>query len=214
MVLNTGMIFSNPPLIELVAELRWLPGVSNAGAPVSGQVTVQFPIASAEESFEKFRRSVASKGFVVSERIVPPGFPMLPFSVAQRFRKPSTDENYVYQIGMGVFSANALPPYRSWDSFRPVVSEGVDTLLASRHASDSGNVSVILRYLDVFSADLTDGLKSFDFINSVLGIEVRLPAVLMDQIANREGIARRHATSVSPQRRPFYEHRFSGRYSC
>jgi uncharacterized protein (TIGR04255 family) len=185
-VLYTGMIFSNPPLVELVAELRWVPGVSGASVPPSGPINIQFPIASMEESFEKFRQSVATKGFAVSERLVPPGFPTLPFSVAQRFRKPSSAENYVYQIGMGVFSANALPPYRSWDSFRPIVNEGVETLLASRHSSDNGNISVILRYLDVFSDDLTEGLKSFDFLNSVLGIRLTLPPVLMDQVESHQ----------------------------
>jgi len=178
------MIFANPPIVELVAELRWVPGAPGANMPEGGVVRLQFPLTFIEESFENFRRAIADKGFAVSERLVPVGFPILPFTVAQRFRKPSNKENYAYQVGLGVFSANALPPYRDWESFRPIVGEGVETLLSSRHSSDRGNVSVILRYLDVFSDEMTEGRKSFDFLNDVLGITLMLPTTLLEQTAN------------------------------
>lgn len=177
------MIFANPPLLELVAELRWLPGASGQDNPSGGAVTIQFPIPFIEETFETFRRSIAEKGFVASERLVPAGFPTLPFTIAQRFRKPSGQENYAYQIGLGVFSANALPPYRSWESFRPIVREGVSTLLSSRHASDRADISVLLRYLDMFTEEFTGERKSLDFLNDVLGITLRLPAALAEQTA-------------------------------
>jgi uncharacterized protein (TIGR04255 family) len=182
-MLNTAMIFSNPPLVELVAELRWVPGISGPSNP-DGSVTVQFPLAFVEESLEIFRRSIAAKGFTISERLIPAGFLTLPFTVVQRFRRSSNEENYAYQIGVGVFSANALPPYRDWESFRPIVREGVETLLASRHAADRANISVVLRYLDVFSNELTEGRKSFDFLNEVLGITLRLPTRLIERALN------------------------------
>jgi uncharacterized protein (TIGR04255 family) len=178
------MIFANPPIVELVAELRWVPGVASPINPDIGAVTIQFPMAFVEESFENFRRSIANKGFTNSERLIPFGFPTLPFAVAQRFRKPSNQENYVFQVGLGVFSANALPPYRDWDSFRPIVREGVETLLSSRHASDKANISVLLRYLNVFTEELTEGRKSVDFMNDVLGIKLTLPATLAEQVSN------------------------------
>jgi uncharacterized protein (TIGR04255 family) len=178
------MIFANPPLVELVAELRWVPGVAGPFRPQTGAVTVQFPIAFVEESFESFRRSIAHKGFTISERLVPVGFPLIPFAVAQRFRKPSNEENYLYQIGLGVFSANALPPYRDWDSFRPIVREGVETLLSARHASDRANISVLLRYLDLFTDEFTEGRKSFNFLNDILGIGLSLPVELTGQASD------------------------------
>jgi uncharacterized protein (TIGR04255 family) len=183
-VKKRDMIFANPPLIELVAELRWVPGVAGPIKPDSGAVSVQFPMAFVEESFDNFRRSIATKGFTNSERLIPLGFPTLPFVVAQRFRKPSNNENYVFQVGLGVFSANALPPYRDWDSFRPIVREGVETLLSSRHSSDKANISVLLRYLDVFTEELTEGRKSADFMNDILGIKLTLPATLAEQVSN------------------------------
>jgi len=178
------MIFANPPLVELVAELRWVPGQASPSSSQSGPVTIQFPMAFAEEAFENFRRSIAQKGFTSSERLVPIGFPALPFAVVQRFRKLSNQENYAYQVGLGVFSANALPPYRDWDSFRPIVREGVETLLAARHVSDRANVSVILRYLDVFTDEFTEGRKSVEFLNDILGINLTLPATLTELALN------------------------------
>lgn len=178
------MIFSNPPLVELVAELRWVPGMAGPVNPQAGTAIVQLPIGFGEESLENFRRLIAQKGFPVSERLVPIGLPLVPFSVAQRFRRPSNDdENYLYQIGLGVFSANALPPYRSWDSFRPIVQKGVESLLASRHSSDRANVTVLLRYLDVFTEEFTAGRRSADFINEILGIKLSLPASLTENAA-------------------------------
>ena len=118
------MIFSNPPLVELVAELRWTPAGVGAPAPAAGVKLIQFPLASehAEQTFTNFSNQVAAQGFGNSERLVPVGFPYLPFMVVYRFRKPPAQgENFLYQIGWGVFSANALPPYRDWDSFRPIV---------------------------------------------------------------------------------------------
>jgi uncharacterized protein (TIGR04255 family) len=178
------MIFANPPLVELVAELRWVPGFAGTVNPQGGTATIQLPIGFGEESLEKFRRLIAQKGFSVSERLVPVGFPLVPFSVTQRFRKQSNEENYLYQVGLGVFSANALPPYRSWDSFRPIVREGVETLLATRHTTDRANITVLLRYLDVFTDDFTEGRKSVAFLNDVLGIKLLLPAALTEQAAN------------------------------
>lgn len=181
------MLFANPPLVELVAELRWVPGTTGAVKPQTGAVTIQLPIGFGEESLEKFRRSIAQKGFAASERLVPIGFPLVPFAVAQRFRKPSAEEkeNYLYQLGLGVFSANALPPYRNWDSFRPIVREGVETLLATRHSSDKANTIVLLRYLDVFTDEFTEGRGSVDFLNDILGIKLSLPTALVDQASVR-----------------------------
>lgn len=180
------MLFANPPLVELIAELRWVPGIAGPVNSQAGTATIQLPLGFGEESLERFRRSIAQKGFAASERLVPVGFPLIPFTVAQRFRKPSTDEkeNYLYQVGLGVFSANALPPYRSWDSFRPIVREGVETLLDTRHSTDRANVTVLLRYLDVFTDEFTEGRKSVAFLNDVLGIKLSVPATLTEQASN------------------------------
>jgi uncharacterized protein (TIGR04255 family) len=135
------MLFSNPPLIELIAELRWIPGQISPPVPeAAAPGTIQLPLVPqyVEQTFSNFSNQVAQRGFGMSERLVPVGFPYFPLSVVYRFRKaPSQQENFLYQIGPGVFSANAVPPYRDWESFRPIVQEGVQALLASRHDSEN-----------------------------------------------------------------------------
>ncbi|MBV8478649.1 MAG: TIGR04255 family protein, partial [Acidobacteria bacterium] len=178
-------MFANPPLIELIAELRWIPGQASPVVPGSLGPGIQFPLVglNVEQTFSNFSNQVAQRGFGLSERLVPPGFPYIPFSVAYRFRKsPSQRENFLYQIGSGIFSANALPPYREWDRFRPVVREGVGALLISRHESENGDfTSIILRYIDLFSDEFTEGRSSFNFLNELLGIRIELPNVVRSQ---------------------------------
>ena len=186
------MIFANPPLVELVAELRWVPGATTATEQATGGLTLQFPLVAPylEETFSRFSTQAASRGFVISERLVPAGFLNVPFSVVYRFRKlPTQDQNFLYQIGPGVFSANALPPYRDWDSFRPIVQDGVEALLASRHASENREfAAVMLRYIDLFTEEFTMGLKSFRFLNEILGINLQLPNTLREQAAETDMI--------------------------
>ena len=181
------MIFSNPPLVELITELRWVPGSPGSPEPkIDTQSGVlQFPLMSPhlDETFSRFANEVAALGFGNSERLIPVGFPYLPFSVVYRYRKPPAQgENYLYQIGPGVFSANALPPYRDWDSFRPIVQEGIKALLDSRHPSENGEFTkVTLRYINLFSEEFTEGRSSFQFMNDVLGIKLLLPETLAQQ---------------------------------
>jgi uncharacterized protein (TIGR04255 family) len=191
------VIFSNPPLVELIAELRWVPGAESPAA--QGQIqggqnqfvqtmALQFPIASPflEESFSRFSNEAVEKGFSISERLIPPGFPLLPFIVVYRFRKPpASGGNYLYQIGPGIFSANALPPYRNWEAFRPIVREGVEALLASRHPSENiPFATVLLRYIDLFSEEFTGRQRSFRFLNDILGLKLALPAALSQQFSS------------------------------
>ena len=195
------MIFSNPPLVELLAELRWVPGVASGAFPLpqpqTGNVavqsgTIQFPITTPhqEESFSRFANRVGEKGFGLSERLAPLGFPLLPFTVVYRFRKPpSAGENYLYQMGPGLFSANALPPYRSWDSFRPIVEEGIRALLESRHPTEHGPfASVKLGYINLFTEEFTEGRRSFRFLTDVLGMKLDLPNTLKEQTSDIDSV--------------------------
>jgi uncharacterized protein (TIGR04255 family) len=195
------MIFSNPPLVELIAELRWIPGTASAPIPAQGGanqlvqgvaiqqgVTIQFPLTAPylEESFSRFSIQAAAQGFGMSERLIPTGFPLLPFTVVYRFRKPpAAGGNFLYQIGPGLFSANALPPYRDWDSFRPIVREGVQALLTSRPSAENGPfATVVLRYIDLFTEEFTEGKQSLRFLNEILGLKLELPNILSEQISD------------------------------
>jgi len=180
------MIFANPPLVEILAELRWVPGQVSPPMPVTtGPGTIQLPLLSQyiEQTFSNFLNQVAQRGFGMSERLTPPGFPYIPFNVVYRFRKPPPQPgNFLYQIGPGIFTAHALPPYRDWQSFRPIVQEGTQALLASRHDSESAAfTSAKLQYIDLFSEEFTEGRSSFRFLNDILGIKLELPDTISTQ---------------------------------
>jgi uncharacterized protein (TIGR04255 family) len=93
------------------------------------------------------------------------------------------------QIGPGLFSANAVPPYRSWDEFSPVVRSGVEVLLRTRDEAerDAPFTSVSLRYIDAFRGDLLGGRSIPAFIREVLGFQIALPVALAQlQVADTE----------------------------
>ncbi len=183
------MNYENPPIIELIVEIRWQyrPPTEAAGASGNSTLAVgHFGIAtSQEEFFMRFNREISrdSSGFQV-ERLVPQGFPLLPSQPVYRFREPSSDAAWkrLYQLGPGIFSAHALPPnYQSWEQFRPFVRAGVLALVKSRNEFErkDGFSTVILRYLDAFDSKLTGNRTARGFCEDVLGFRVQPPAVLV-----------------------------------
>jgi len=179
--------FENAPLVEIIAEIRWNPqpshlqvamGHGTAATPVMALNTNSF-----EEFFMRFGGEVYQQGFELSERLVPAGFPMMLFQPVYRYRKAAReDASVLYQVGAGIFSANAIPPYRSWDTFSPTVEAGVLALLKTRSHGGGEAVfsSVSLRYIDAFGPDLTEGRDIWSFFRDVLGIKLDLPAGLTD----------------------------------
>lgn len=174
--------FENAPLVEIIAELRWNPqplppqavgGVGSAPMTVMAVNTNSF-----DEFFMRFGGEVYQHGFQRAERVVPTGFPLMMFQPVYRYRKSAdSDASVLYQAGVGMFSANAIPPYRSWDSFSPKVEAGIEALLKTRSdlERDIPFSSISLRYLDAFGPALTAGRDIGAFIRDVLGITLELP---------------------------------------
>ncbi|MGH8548679.1 MAG: TIGR04255 family protein [Methylococcales bacterium] len=180
-----GLSFKNPPLVELIAELRWaLPiptqvtGVGVGAIPITTLSVTTLSANQYEEFFMRFGSKVAAAGFSRFERIVPPGFPFMPYQPVYRYRYVSEDQGVkLYQLGPDIFSANITPPYQSWEHFKPVVAQGVEMLLESR--SDEQKIqpfsAASLRYIDAFKDDLTQGRSIRDFMADVLDIKISLP---------------------------------------
>jgi uncharacterized protein (TIGR04255 family) len=178
--------YRHPPLVELIAELRW-------GSPVPArhpQSAFLLATGSYEEFFMRFGSRAGALGYERVERLVPPGFPAAPFQAIYRFRKKAPEEGTtVYQVGAGVFSANITPPYHSWREFRPVVEEGVRILLDTRNPSekDMPFTSASLRYIDAFGNKFTEGRSTEAFIGDVLGFVVEPPAAVRgESVADAE----------------------------
>lgn len=166
--------FKKAPLKELIAELRWAPvGVL---APEPGGVAMTFDGA-VDEFFMRFAGKISVNDFTQAERLVPVGVPYFPHNIAYRFRRPNNLSSLL-QVGAGIFSANALPPYKRWHEFRPTVEAGVRALLEARRPEEAEApfTGVSLRYIDGFSAELLGGKSESAFIEQTLGFRVVLPA--------------------------------------
>ena|SRR5271165_875131 len=181
--------FENPPLVELIAELRWgIPSILPASQQSVGFVLPipTVPSSRLEEFFMRFGSRIAADGFGRFERVVPPGFPLLPFQPVYRFRKVGEEAGTtLYQLGSGLFSANITPPYQSWTSFEPIVTRGVELLLECRDENEKHAPfhTASVRYINAFSAALTEGRSIGAFMSEILGIEIRLPEILTKQLA-------------------------------
>ena len=169
-------------MVELIAELRW-------GSPLpaaQARNVIVMPGGTHEEFFMRFGSKVSVLGYGQVERIVPPGFPALPFQAIYRFRKNAPEQGTtLYQVGIGVFSANITPPYHSWEQFRPVVEEGVRILLETRNPTEKELPfsSASLRYIHAFGKQFTEGRAPAVFMRDVLEFKLQLPAALSDEVA-------------------------------
>lgn len=174
------MRFAKPPLVELVAELRW--GFPALIQPLAGQLQPVDGVAinRHEEFFMRFGAKAAAEGFDRFERLMPSGFPLIPFQPVYRYRYGAPGGTSLYQLGAGVFSANITPPYDNWEKFRPVVERGVSLLLEAR-ADDEKTTpfgTISLRYIDAFGSELMARASAIDFLTGTLGFSLALPAVI------------------------------------
>lgn len=104
-----------------------------------------------------------------------------------RFRDPSNTA-VLLQIGAGIFTANALQPYRRWSEFRPTVENGVRAFLASRPENEHQQpfVGLTLRYINGFSSGLLGGMTANQFARDVLGFKITPPPAFQALYANAE----------------------------
>lgn len=185
------MKFANPPLVELIAELRW----AMAAAPIPVQNAfgaMQLASINAnEEFFMRFGAKVSVDGFDSFERVVPSGFPTFPYQPVYRYRYGAPDKGTaLYQLGAGLFSANITPPYDNWEMFKPVVARGIASLLQSRPISESELPFSVcsLRYIDAFRGDLASGMSTSDFVRDVLGFSLEPPSVVKSMVSEHAEI--------------------------
>ncbi|HTV46161.1 MAG TPA: TIGR04255 family protein [Stellaceae bacterium] len=175
--------YRHPPLVELIAELRWgspFPGGQSQGAVFMAAT------GSHEEFFMRFGLKAGLLGYERAERLLPPGFAAMPFQAIYRFRKKTPEEGTsLYHIGTGVFSANITPPYDSWQQFKPIVENGVGVLLETRIPAEKTMpfTSASLRYLNAFGSKFMEGQSVASFVKNVLGLRVELPTSVQNEVS-------------------------------
>ncbi len=175
--------FDKAPLVETIAELRWAPqhttqigNGQGAGMPMMALNSNGF-----DEFFMRFGGEMYQHGFQRAERLVPAGFPMMLFQPVYRYQKANeATASALYQLGAGLFSANAIPPYKSWDTFLPTIEAGIDALLKTRSDAekDTPFSAISLRYIDAFGPHLTGGRDIGTFTREVFGVKLELPAAI------------------------------------
>jgi uncharacterized protein (TIGR04255 family) len=180
----------NAPVIEVIAELKWRPSIlpEAAFANVGPQMILPPAAASTREFFARLASGVGALGYTKATPLVPEPFPLLVHQAALRFDAPNDGSSKsLYQVGPGLFSANAVPPYDSWSgSFSRTVEQGVQALLAARDSAERETPfeGATLRYLDAFGPALTEGRDSLAFTREILGITVDLPRALTQHLAD------------------------------
>jgi uncharacterized protein (TIGR04255 family) len=179
----------NAPLLELIAEVRWEPKFASSSAhrPAgnAGPAYISAPSNQIEEFFMGFGARVHSVEYSNTERVIPAGFPYMAHQPVFRFRSSKESATTsLYQVGPGLFTANAVPPYDSWKEFRPVVAKGVDAMIAARSADerDTPFSAVNLRYIDAFGENLTSGRDIGRFLEEVFKIKISLPVALSEHL--------------------------------
>src|SRR6266851_3715127 len=182
--------FRNAPLLEIVAELRWrppYPPLAQVQQPAAQPVPTLLLGSTQIDSFlHRFGSEVYKLGFQRMERLFPSGIPVIEGQAIARYRSDVPDlTSVIYQVGAGVFSASAVPPYRSWKHFAPSVQSGVDVLLQTREDNEQKLPfnPVSLRYIDAFKPDLAGGRDVADFLSEVLKIELTLPEAISRHLA-------------------------------
>lgn len=186
---------ANAPLVELIAEVRWLSG-QKVAFPMSdseGQgPAVVMDVKPLDGFYENFGHQAFALDFAQSERLVPAGVPAFMHQPVYRHKKLKDNvATCLYQIGPGIFSANAVPPYNSWEDFAPVIRDGIEVLIATRPAEDEGNpfMAVSLRYIDLFGPEHMKGLTPAAFIRDALNIRIDAPTALTEHCVTNGDIS-------------------------
>jgi len=182
--------FRNAPLLELIAELRWQPPyptlpVAQPGVQIA--VPVGLGTLQIDNFLHQFGGEVYKRGFQRMERVYPSGLPVVQGQTIARYRSDAPGSTtIIYQVGAGLFSANAVAPYRTWKHFRPAVESGVEVLLQTREQNERTIPfnPVSLRYIDSFKSDLSGGRDVAEFLSEVLKIELKLPEAISHHLAS------------------------------
>jgi uncharacterized protein (TIGR04255 family) len=184
-----AITFAKAPLIELISELRWIPRGSTPQPTPAQQPGVFVGGVKQEEFYMQIGGEFYKTGFDRSERLFPAGLPFALHQPVFRFRSEKEgNTSIVYQVGYGIFSVHAVPPYHSWAKFVPFVREGIKALLKTRPESDRDQPfsQLSLRYIDFFNQELMGGKDIASFASDVLKISTKLPIAISKVAASNQ----------------------------
>ncbi|RUR01415.1 TIGR04255 family protein [Labedella endophytica] len=178
--------FPNAPLVELVVEVQW-DMVDLATDEDEGE------FEGVDSDYEPFYRQVAQGlaeiGYSQAERLVPSNYMAPENTPTYRYTSPTdSDTSVVYQVGEGVFGINAVPPYKTWESFRPAVQAGLRVLLDAIEWRDTEKVfrRIDLAYVDAFDDEFMGDGTRYEFLTKSLGFAFSPPAAITKHMDSDE----------------------------
>lgn len=148
--------YSNPPLAEVIAEVRWK--LTPLGTVIGGGV---------DPYYLKFRDwladRLAAKGYSFKEPLIDADMPLelVGGNPVIRFRR-SAQQWPLYQLGPGLLAMNLTPPYGGWEQFRPVIAEGLSSLhdFFGKEGQLFQLAALKLHYMDAFTAK--NGMNNYE----------------------------------------------------
>ena len=156
------------------------------GSPQGATFMAIPPASSTEEFFMRFGGAVHAGGHTLTERLVPPGFPVLPFQPVYRFRSSQAGSAAVafFRWVRGCFPPMLFLHMNPGLHFVPVVQEGVRALLETRSRNEMEKPITLasLRYIDAFQAVHTEGRDISRFLSEIFGISVTIPKALSQHL--------------------------------
>jgi uncharacterized protein (TIGR04255 family) len=194
-----AFIYKRAPLVEVIAEVHseLIPLTAIPGAAVD-------PFFAKASSL--FKEEAAKLGYGFVERVAPDNLPleMMPRQVVTRYRK-APEAAPLLQIGPGVFTANIVPPYSGWDSFRSVLSTGyaaVKRCYVQAGQAQPKPTNLMLRYINGFTSEHGFMGTQGEFLERHLGLTMNFagdpPPQLKDNWALREGTMELSASAAAP----------------
>ncbi len=176
----------NTPLVELIVELKWLPPNAPATQVQNAPILISSSQPSkVDEFFMQFGSRIHSVGYTEVERLGMSGFPLIMHQPVFRFKqKKDANDGSLFQVGPGLFTANAIPPYESWEKFNPIVIQGISAVIESRPQEEREQefIGTSLRYIDAFMPRHTGGRDLIPFLEEVLGIKISIPDAISKHI--------------------------------
>ena len=168
--MNT-LTYSNAPLVEIIAEIRWsIKKVNFTNSNVSDVQTIAI-----DPFFEDFKigfeKEIKEKGFIYHEPLAPKEIPieLLGGKVTDRHREKA-GQYPVYQIGSGIFTINTIPPYSGWEKFKQDIIIGIEAFYKSYPIAEKYLKLEMfqLKYVNLFQKK---HLYSEEFLSKHLGIQ-------------------------------------------
>jgi uncharacterized protein (TIGR04255 family) len=169
-------VYDRAPLVEVIAEVHW-----------SLKQLHSAPNAWIDPYFDLFRDqflAASSANLPFVEQLVPKEIPVEFVANQPHLRlRPEQNGWPLVQIGPGILTVNAVPPYDGWSHHRDFLNWVLEALWNSYPlAAQTLKVSQLhLRYIDAF--DDTFGLERYsDFVSGNLGIANPIRKSVVDSV--------------------------------